>query len=282
MKNGKLAVLALGLVAVLLSAVACASTTATPSDAAASGTSGGSNSDGVAEQAALLSSDFGTLAAFAAASGSQQAGIWVSGTGIATLEPDLVVLSLGVEAQAPTVSEATGQAARAMDAIFAALEARGIEDKDIRTTYYGVQPEYSYPRDGQPVLAGYRVSNQASVKVRDLDSVGVIIDEVAAAGGDNTRINGISFTVEDATLARTQAREAAVKDAVARAEQFAELTGVTLGKLMYISESGVTYPERYVDAKYGLVEGGAAAPTTPISGGELDVTVSVQAVFGIE
>jgi len=199
-----------------------------------------------------------------------------------SLEPDLVILNLGVEAQASTVSEATGQAAKAMDAIFAALKARYVEDKDIRTTYYSIQPQYHYPRDGEPILTGYRVTNQASVKLRDLDSVGEVIDEVAVAGGDNTRINGISFTVEDDSDARTQARELAVRDALAKAEQLAQLTGVTVGKLIYISEStsGV-YPREVSKGGFDY-EAAISVPPTPISGGEMDVTVNVQAVFGIE
>jgi uncharacterized protein YggE len=171
-----------------------------------------------------------------------------------------------------------------MDAIFAVLSAKGVEDKDIRTTNFSIYPQYSYPREGEPVLTGYRVNNQVSVKVRDLDSIGEVIDDVADAGGDNTRINGIRFIIDDDSEAQVQARELAVNAAMAKAEQFAELTNVTLGKLMYISESGggVVYPERAYEGEVYMKADMSSVPTTSISGGEMEVRINVQAVFGIE
>jgi len=278
-KRTSLVVLALVMAVLSLVAAACASTSAN-NDKLGSALPNGTTNTG-SEQFALASNDFGTYATFAAASGSQQAGIWVSGIGTVSLEPDIAYLYLGIEAQATTVTEARDQAARDMEAVFAALRARGVADKDIRTTYFSIQPRYEYPREGSPILVGYTVTNQVSVTVRDLDTVGPVIDDVANAGGDNTRINGISFGINDDSAARVQARELAVKDAMAKAKQFAELTGVTLGKLMFISESGgsVVYPERY--AKDLAYAEGAAVPT-PISAGEMDVVITVQAVFGIE
>ena len=284
-KRSSLFILALVVAVVSLTAVACAPTSANSEGNASPGTlpRGGSSPSGGTEKAALFASDFGTYASFAAASGSQQAGIWVSGLGTVTLEPDIAFITLGVEAKATTVKQANAQAATAMDAIFAVLRARGVEDKDIRTTYYNIQPQYQYPRDESPKLVGYTVTNQVSVKLRDLDSIGEVIDEVATAGGDNTRINGISFTIDDDSEARVQARELAVKDAIAKAEQFAALTGVTLGNLMYISESGGgVYTERALKIDVAYAPEAGVAPPTPISGGELDVRISVQAVFGIE
>ena len=139
-----------------------------------------------------------------AQSGVSQSGIWVTGEGTIALEPDLALLNLGVEATAGTVAEARGEAASAMDAIVAALKAQGVEDRDIQTRFFNISPRYEYQevleegfRRGKQVLVGYVVNNSASVKIRDLDSVGRVIDEVADAGGDVTRINGISFTVDD-------------------------------------------------------------------------------------
>ena len=117
------------------------------------------------------------------------------------------------------------------------------------------------------------------MKIRDLAAIGIIIDDVALAGGDLTRINGISFTVEDPSLYMTQARELAVNDALAKAQQFASLTGVQLGQLVFISESGGAPVVRDFEVRAITLE--AAAATTPISGGELEVQVTVQATFGI-
>lgn len=220
---------------------------------------------------------------------SGQSGIWVTGRGKATLEPDLAVLSLGVETRADTVEVARAEAAAAMVGIRDALKERGIADRDIQTRYFNIYPEYTYQeiyedslRYNKQVLTGYRVSNSVTIKVRDLDILGVAIDEVVAAGGDATRINGIQFTIEDASAAQTQAREEAVLDALAKADQFANLTGVTRGSLLFITEAGGSVPVVY---DYGVRAEGAftadSAPT-PISTGELEVQASVQAVFAIE
>ena len=127
------------------------------------------------------------------------------------------------------------------------------------------------------------MTNPDSVKVRDLEGLGTLFDQVADAGGDLVSINSISFTVEHPEQFAAQAREAAVKDAMAKAQQFADLAGVTLGKLVYIAESGGNVPvvRQYAAAEMEMPIP-APAPPTPISQGEMDVTVSVQAVFGIE
>ena len=219
-----------------------------------------------------------------------QADIWVSGQGKITLEPDLAVLNLGVETTGKTVADAREQAATAMDAIVASLTGNGIEAKDIQTRFFNISPQYEWTeviqngvRTNKQVLVGYRVSNSAAVKIRDLSAVGTIIDDVAGAGGDATRINGISFTVEDTSPLMTQLREDAVADALAKAAQFARLTGVSLGRLMFISETGGALPQVRNFGDVALERSFAlAAPDTSISGGELEISLSVQAVFAIQ
>ncbi len=228
-------------------------------------------------------SGYTTFASQVQAYGSQQSGIWVSGTGRVVVIPDLALLSLGVEARAKTVQQARDQAATAMDQVMTVLTANGIDKKDIQTQYFNIQPEYVWNDFAKrQEITGYTVTNTISVKARNLEGLGVLVDRVADAGGDLIRINNISFTVENPDLYVAQAREAAVKDAMSKAQQFAKLTGVTLGKLEYIAESGSNIPivRDYAEAK--MLTAGGAAPPTPISPGEIDVTISVQAVFGIE
>jgi uncharacterized protein YggE len=217
--------------------------------------------------------------------GNWQTGIWVTGEGVISLEPDLALLNVGVEATGKTVKEARDSAARAMDAIMAALHARGIEDRDVQTQYFNIYPQYEYVQDtrgvGKQILVGYTVSNTVSVKVRKLADVGNVIDDVAQAGGDATRVNGISFTVENPKPFENELRAMAVKDAMAKAQQFGSLTGVTVGKLVFISEVSGAIPV-YKDFARGAVLESAAVPMTPISGGQLEIRLSVQAVFEIE
>ena len=224
-----------------------------------------------------------------AQSGSSDAGIWVMGQGTITLEPDLVLLSIGVETMADTVAIARGDAAEAMAAIVVAVKTRGLEDTDIQTVSFNIWPRYEYPevlvdgnRTRKQTLVGYTVSNTASIKVRDIDAVGEIIDDVAAAGGDSTRINGIKFTIEDTSGYMEQLREDAVNDAIAKAEQFAKLTGVIVGGLVFISETGGGSPVvQNFGADDGFMIARAESVSTSISGGELELKLGVQAVFGI-
>ena len=220
---------------------------------------------------------------------NSQAGIWVTGQGSLTLEPDLAVLNVGVETFAKTVSEARGEAARAMDAMINVLNGRGIQGRDIQTRFFNISPQYEFMevvqdgrRTGKQVLVGYRVNNSAAVKIRDLDAVGSVIDSIADAGGDAVRINGISFTVEEPEVHLTQLREMAVNDALAKADQFAFLTGVARGQLVFITESGGGVPIVNQDfARMVFAEAAFAAPTTPVSGGELELRMSIQAAFTI-
>ena len=141
------------------------------------------------------------------------------------------------------------------------------------------QPDDGCFIEHERVIVGYQVSNQLTVKVRDLDSVGAIIDQVTEAGGDLTRFQGINFTVEDNEALQDEARAAAIEDLLEKSNQVAALTGVQLGQLVHITESGrLSQPQFRAEAAFGL---SAAAAPTPILAGELTVVVTMQAVFEI-
>ena len=219
--------------------------------------------------------------------GGQQ-GIWVSGAGRIAVEPDIAMLSLGVQSSAATVAEANGDAAVAMEAVLATLRANDVADKDIQTRNFSIYPQYDYREQtidgvvtrGQ-VLTGYQVSNDVSAKIRSISDVGEIIDAVVAAAGDSVRVNNIRFTLEDPGALRPRLREMAVRDALSKAERLAELSGVNLGRLVYISESFAgPSAGAFGRASYdGFALEAAAAP--PISGGETEVSFSVSAGFSI-
>lgn len=212
---------------------------------------------------------------------SQQTGLWVSGEGKVSYVPDIALLTLGVEARAKTVAEAQGQAREAMNQVIAALKDKGVAERDIRTTSFSIQPQWEWVEwQKRQVLTGYIVSNQVAVKIRQVDRAGETIDAAAQAGGDLARIGGISFTIDNPAPLYAQAREKAVKDAVAKAQQIAGAAEVKLGRPIYISESTVSIP---VPTPVRL-EMKAAAPDimpTPVLLGELEVWVSVQMVYSI-
>jgi uncharacterized protein len=212
---------------------------------------------------------------------SQQSGIWVNGEGKITVTPDVASLNLGVSAQASTVSEATSQAAAAMNKIMDSLKANGVAEKDIQTQYFSIQPVTRWDdKNQQEIVIGYRVSNTVVAKIRALDKAGKIIDAVAEAGGDLTRINGINFLIDKPEKYYDQARELAMNNAKAKAEQMAKLGGVTLGKITFVTESSYVpvqnYPVMYKDSASG------AAPSTSITPGESDITLNVQVYYAIQ
>lgn len=214
-------------------------------------------------------------------SSSSQAGIWVTGKGSITLEPDLALVNIGVETEAKTVTEARRKSAIAMEAVVSAVKAKGLTDRDVQTTSFNIWPRYDYLERGRELI-GYTVSNSSSIKVRNISDVGPIIDDVANAGGNATRINGISFTVEDTQPFMDKLREDAVSDARAKADHFASLSGISVGQLVFISEvsSSSPYPQGF-DAMEGMMRA-AADPVTSISGGEFELSLSVQLGFSIQ
>jgi hypothetical protein len=117
------------------------------------------------------------------------------------------------------------------------------------------------------------------VKVRDLDSVGEVIDDVAEAAGDVVRVQNLRFTIEEPEELQAQAREQAVADARAKAESLADLTGVKLGEPLSINESVGPRPIPFFEA---VPMGRGAAEVTPIEPGELEVSVTVDILFAID
>lgn len=217
----------------------------------------------------------------------QQTGIWVSGVGKLSVEPDLVDFRVGVDVLGETVAEANGAASDAMAAIVAVLERNGIEDKDIQTSRFNIRPEYDYRettldgvRTSSQVLTGYNVRNTVTVKVRDLERLPELVDAVVTAGGDSIRVDSVEFTVEDPDARLGELRELAVADAAAKAAHMAELAGVTLGDLTYLSEGGApSIPSPYAAPAAFAMEA-RAAPS--FSAGELELSLAVQASFAIE
>ena len=129
------------------------------------------------------------------------------------------------------------------------------------------------------VILGYDVNNQVSVKVRELSSIGTVIDDATAAGGDLIRFQGVSFSIEDTKVLQDEARAAAIEDLMAKAQQVAALAGVDLGRLVFLAESGGPMVSPAIVQERAVFA--ASAAPTPIQVGELNVRVSLQAAFEI-
>lgn len=207
-------------------------------------------------------------------------GIHAAGTGIVSGEPDIAVVSLGVEALRDSVSEARDDAARALAAIVEELRSAGIAEDDIRTAYFSIDPRYEYVRDGQQQLLGFQVTNTLNVTLRDLNATGDVVDRAVTAGGDLTRVQSVSFRIEDTTALEEEARVLAIEDALAKADLYAEQLSVSRGPLVSIAEGSYdAFP--VAEARFAMAMD-SAGPPTQFFGGELEVSVHVQAVFAIE
>jgi uncharacterized protein YggE len=208
-------------------------------------------------------------------------GVTVSGHGEFDAPPDTGYVDVGVQVTAPNVANARDGAATAADAVIGSLKSNGIDEKDIQTTNYNIQPMYDYSKNGgQPTITGYQVTNTVQAKVRKLDSFSKVIDDATAAGGNNVRVQSIRFGVEDDVKAKEQAREKAVADAKTKAEQLAKLSGVTLGKAISISESNASQPNQPIYARDAAAAAGT--PATPIQPGTSTISVDVSIRWAVQ
>jgi uncharacterized protein YggE len=206
---------------------------------------------------------------------TEPSGVTVAGEGSAFGVPDVAVLALGVEAEAATVGEARTQAADAMESMLQALKDGGVDEDDIQTARFSVQPRYDF-EDNRQVLRGFVVTNVATAKVREIDKTGELVDAALAAGGDLSRVDSVSFTIDDPSELEGEARRLAVEEARQRAETLADAAGAELGRVLSITESGGGVPVPSGEVPVVRDEGEA-----PIQPGELEVQVQVQVVYEI-
>lgn len=199
-------------------------------------------------------------------------GITVQATGTADVVPDAVRLSLSVSVLAESNEVALSQAATTAESVRTTLKELGVEDADIATQTVMVNPEYSYTESEGQKIVGYRASQVFDVLIRDAENAGAVVDAVVTAGGANVSINYTSPVVDDATTGAIAAREAAVAQARAKAEEYAKLLDVELGDLVYLTE--VSAPTNVVvGAKSDAM---AESSGTRIDLGTQEVTVTVE------
>ncbi|MGE0218687.1 SIMPL domain-containing protein [Mycolicibacterium sp.] len=160
--------------------------------------------------------------------------VTVVGSGQVQGTPDTLTVDASMEFLAPDATAAMNQTNERQQAVIDALVAAGIDRKDVATTQAGLQPQYG--SDGT-VIAAYRATNSIKVTIRDLDLASEAIGLIVSTGGNATRINSISYSIEDDSQFVRDARASAFEDAKDRANQYAELSGLTLGKVISISEA---------------------------------------------
>ncbi len=189
------------------------------------------------------------LAVFVAGCGDDSEGspeslrnVTVIGKGEVKGAPDVLRADVGVSVIAKDVSGALSQASEKAQAVIDAVVGAGVAREDVQTNELSIQPEQTYPQGGPPSITGYNATNSVRINVRDLKKASEVLDKAVRAGGDAARLSSVSFDLDnDADLVKG-ARERAFNDAKARAEQYAGLSGSTLGKVLRIDESHGSVP----------------------------------------
>lgn len=209
--------------------------------------------------------------------------ISVSAEGIVAVAPDMAILSLTVLRDGKTARAALDANNVAMGEVLAAMKADGIEARDLQTGGFSVQPRWVYPAEKNgtrkpPFIDGYEVRNTLTVRVRDLDKVGAVLDSSVTLGVNES--GTVIFTNDDPEPARAAARKDAVEKALAKAKAMTEPLGVGLGRIMQISEDGFSRPPMPM-AKMAADSRVAMAEAVPVAAGENEYRISVSVTWEI-
>ncbi len=203
--------------------------------------------------------------------------IVVNGHGVVETVPDMATVSMGVVSEAKTADVAMADNSDAVAAVLKQLAGAGIESRDIQTNNLSLSPRWdnrSSSVSGQPKINGFIATNTVSVRVRDLAQLGGVLDAVVQNGANS--FNGLSFGLQDKAPAQNEARVAAIKDAMAKAQLYATAAGVELGDVVSISD-GAVRSVGPVMMEADMMRSMAV----PVAQGELSVTADVTVVFGI-
>jgi uncharacterized protein YggE len=215
---------------------------------------------------------------------SNVASITVTGTGKASVAPNVATITFTVQENASTVAAAQNAATKRTDNALAAIKKLGVADADVQTSGYNVNPQYETkpcvaggycPQDTSKIIA-YQVSQSITVKVRDTAKAGDVLAALGNVGVQN--VSGPNFMVDDPGAVQADARGKAIADARAKAEVLASQLGVRLGKVVGFSENGSPVPmPYYAQTKAAGMDAaaGPVAPTLPVGTSETNVTVTV-------
>jgi len=199
--------------------------------------------------------------------------VTVVGAGEVQGTPDTLTVNASIEFVAPDVTGAMNQTSDRQQAVIDALVGSGIDRKDISTTQVSLQPQFA--GGDSTTIIGYRASNSIDVKIRKLDSASQTLSSIVGTGGDATRINTVNYSIEDDSQLVKDARSRAFNDAKDRAEQYAQLSGLDLGKVISITESGGSTPPP-PPMPYSR---GAEMAAVPVEPGQQTVGFSVTVIF---
>ena len=203
--------------------------------------------------------------------------ISITASGSVSARPDEASVSIGVSSSARTAKAALDANSALMRPVIDSLKRAGLEDKDIATSEFNLQPAYAYTNDGKPPkLTGYQVSNTVTARVRQIEKLGEILDMVVGEGSN--QVSGVRFSVSNAEVLKDQARKAAVANATRMAKTYAEAAGVALGEVQSIIEGVAPSPS----PRPVLAQAARGAGPAPIEPGDQLLESQVTMVWAIK
>lgn len=194
--------------------------------------------------------------------------VTVTGSGTASVSPDVVRLDLRIGHDAPDVAAALSGAASGVTAVGAVVREHGVADADIRTLDTSVHQRF----DNTGSAIGFTAQQRLGVTVRELDAVGAILESAAARIGNALLVDGVRLDVADRSQGMHQARDVAFGDARAKAEQYAALSGARLGVVLGVAESGAV---PMASPRMAFAARDVAAASMPVEGGDLELHAAV-------
>ena len=204
--------------------------------------------------------------------------ISLSGHGEVRATPDIAYVTSGVVTQGATAADALAANTKAMTDLFAALKDSGIEDRDVQTSNFSVQPRFDFSNNQAPKMVGYDVSNNVTVTLRKVDTLGALLDRMVQSGSN--QISGISFDVSKPDDAMDEARKLATEDATRKAKVYAKAMGIELGNVMQVSEGSAAQPP--MPMVRSTMMKADAAPPVPMAAGEQTLAVDVNVIWEIK
>lgn len=210
--------------------------------------------------------------------------ISVSATGTSSIAPDMAIINLSVLRQAKTAREALNANTEAMAQVLKAMKEAGVEDRDLQTSNFNIAPQYKYSKRAKngeqlpPEIVGYNVNNSLTVRIRNLEELGTILDKSVSLGVNNG--GNVQFTNSNSDTPVEDARKNAMQRAIAKAKTLTSEAGVALGKIVLISEQNRGRPRANTFARAARME--AASDAVPVAAGENSYSVTVSVTWELQ
>ncbi len=211
----------------------------------------------------------------------------VTGSGTVYAKADIANLTVGFTTGIKTTAaEATQENTKKMNRVISAIKDLGVEEKDIKTTDYRLNPIYDWTDKTGRTLKGYEVSQNVTLKIRDLDKIGDIIAKTTEQGAN--QIGNVSFTIDDEYELKNQARELAIEKAKEKAEKIAIEAGIKLGRVKNVYENFnsampmMDYSNAKLESSIGFGLGGEVMAGPSIETGQNEIKVEVTLIYAVK